>query len=130
MNITLQTYLLVACGGALGASLRLLLTQVVDRVWPLAIAGGTLAVNVLGSLLIGFAYVLIHEKAHLPLSAKPFLMTGFLGALTTFSTFSLDMLMHIHQGQWLHAVTYTLLSVICCVLATYAAVELARSFQF
>ncbi len=130
MSITIHTYMLVALGGALGACLRLFLTQSVDRFWPAQIAGGTLAVNILGSVLIGFAYVLIHEKAHLPLSAKPLLMTGFLGALTTFSTFSLDTLMHIHQGQWLHAVTYTFLSVICCVFATFVAVELARSIQF
>ena len=132
MTITLHTYLLVALGGAVGACLRLGLSDWANKQWAetfvLGASLGTLFVNVIGSLLIGLAYVLIIEKAHLPAEAKPLLMSGLLGALTTFSTFSLDTLMHIHQGQWFHAIGYTFISVICCVLATFLAVELARSF--
>lgn len=121
-------YLLVATGGALGACLRLGLTEWINRYTQSHYALGTLAVNVLGSFLIGIIYVLVAEKGHLPPNAKPLIMTGFLGALTTFSSFSLDTLIHIHNGQWLHAVIYTFLSVILCLISTFIAVELVRSF--
>jgi CrcB protein len=89
---------------------------------------GTLFVNISGSFLIGVAYVLISEKGHLSADMKPLIMTGFLGALTTFSTFSLDTLIHIHNGEWQHAIMYTLLSIILCLISTFLAVELVRSF--
>ena len=118
---------MVAIGGALGACSRLVLSQWIDKNYTSQYALGTLWVNVIGSFLIGVAYVLITEKTHLPASAKPFVMTGFLGALTTYSTFSLDTLIHIHNGQWFHALTYMMLSFFLCLLSTFAAVELFRS---
>lgn len=121
-------YLLVAVGGAVGACLRLGLSEWVNRYSNTHYALGTLSVNVLGSFLIGIAYVLITEKSHLPADAKPLIMTGFLGALTTFSSFSLDTLIHIHNGQWQHAIIYTLLSIVLCLISTFVAVELVRSF--
>lgn len=121
-------YLLVALGGAFGACFRLALSDWVNRVSDTNLSMGTLFVNISGSFLIGVAYVLISEKGHLSADMKPLIMTGFLGALTTFSTFSLDTLIHIHNGEWQHAIMYTLLSIILCLISTFLAVELVRSF--
>ncbi len=124
----IKLYLLVAIGGAAGACLRLALSDWLNRVTQHHYALGTLGANILGSFLIGIAYVLIIEKGQLPADTKPLIITGFLGALTTFSTFSLDTLMHIHNGEWQHAITYTALSVVLCLMSTFLAVELVRSF--
>lgn len=127
----LNIYLSLAVGGALGACLRFFVSNAVVRVVPAhlsvaALSLGTLVVNVLGSFLIGVIFVLLHEKTHLPMSLKPMLMTGLLGSFTTFSTFSLETLTHLTEGQYLHAFSYVSLSLFCCVLATFLGMTVTR----
>jgi len=115
----------VAVGGALGALARywfsgLLNTDSAKLPW------GTLGANVIGSFLMGVMFVLILEKAKLPPEMRPLLMTGFLGAFTTFSTFSLETLTLIHEGHVIAALFYVLLSVILCIAALALAVGLTR----
>ena len=86
----------------------------------------TLSVNVIGSALMGVCYVLIIEKGVMPEAFRPYIMTAFLGALTTFSAFSLEMFQFIEGGQFLHAMIYTLASVLSCVLVLAASVWLVR----
>jgi len=62
-----------------------------------------LLTNSFGSLLIGLAYVFIEEKGILPAASRAFLIIGLLGAFTTFSTFSLDSIRLIEQGEWIMA---------------------------
>lgn len=115
----------VAIGGALGALARYWLSGVFnagDQKLPL----GTLTANVLGSLVMGILYVLIMEKARISPEMRPLLMTGFLGALTTFSTFSLETVVLIQEGHVTAAVFYVLLSVILCIAVLSAAIWLTR----
>jgi CrcB protein len=126
MLAMLNLYLSLAFGGALGACMRYGVATWVVRTFPHSLSLGTLAVNIVGSFCIGIAFVLLHEKTHLPLSVKPFLVTGFLGAFTTFSTFSLETLNHLLDGQYLHALSYVLLSVVLCVFATFIGIALTR----
>ncbi len=98
------------------------------RTYPGDFEYGTLAVNVIGSLLIGILFVLIHDKMHLPQSVKPFMMTGLLGSFTTFSTFSLQTLNHITEGQYMHAIAYVVLSLLLCVLACFFGMYVTRLF--
>ncbi|MDJ0824428.1 MAG: fluoride efflux transporter CrcB [Rhodobacter sp.] len=87
----------VALGGALGASARYLAGVAAVRIMGHGFPWGTLAVNVLGSFLIGVLVVLL---AHLSATRwAPFLMTGVLGGFTTFSAFSLDALTLYERGQ-------------------------------
>lgn len=115
----------VAMGGALGALARYWLSGLLnsaDQKLPL----GTLTANVLGSLVMGILYVLIMEKSRISPEMRPLLMTGFLGALTTFSTFSLETVTLIHEGHVIAAVFYVLLSVILCIAVLSAAIWLTR----
>ncbi len=116
----------VALGGALGAMGRLGLTTwlfpVVGTRFPL----GTLVANVVGCLLVGVAFVLIVDKGLLPPEYRPFVITGFLGALTTFSTFSLDALLLWQNGAPMVAVIYSLATLLSCLLAVIASVYYAR----
>lgn len=121
-------WLAIALGGAVGAILRHLIT-----VWSFPVFGtrfplGTLIVNVSGSFLIGIAYVLIVERAMLGPEWRLLLMTGLFGALTTFSTFSLETLLLWHNGQPLTALAYILISLVLCLGASGIAVALAMKY--
>lgn len=124
-------YLAIAVGGALGAMSRYGLMNLVQATLSGRLPGdqfpwGTWIVNVSGSLLIGILYVLIAEKMALPPEARALLVVGFLGAFTTFSTFSLDTLLLIQQGWLLQATAYIVSSVLVCILVTWLGMALAR----
>ncbi|WP_095210623.1 fluoride efflux transporter CrcB [Endozoicomonas ascidiicola] len=116
----LLNYLAVAVGGALGALSRSMIYQWFarsgnDHLFPLP----TLAVNVVGSFLMGIGWYCLVEKSLLPPIWKDVLTVGFLGALTTFSTFSLDVFRLLQSDRFIEAVAYTLCSVFICLLGTW-----------
>ncbi|WKD51181.1 fluoride efflux transporter CrcB [Microbulbifer spongiae] len=121
-------WLAIALGGALGAMLRHLITVWSYPVFSGKFPLGTLIVNVLGSFLIGIAYILIAHRAMLGEEWRLLLMTGLFGALTTFSTFSLESLILWHNGQPFVAIGYILGSLVCCLAATGAAVALTARY--
>jgi CrcB protein len=116
----------IAIGGAFGAVARYLAVGWVTAFCGKSFPWGTLFVNVLGSLLIGIAFVLVVEKLHTVASFRPLLMVGFLGAFTTFSTFSLETFSLIQDGKIIPAMLYIFGSVILCVLATTISIMGAR----
>jgi CrcB protein len=85
----------------------------------------TLTVNILGSLMLGVLYGLLEKELIVVNPAKSLIGIGFLGALTTFSTFSLDTLLLLQQGQWLKATLNVFLNVIGCVFVAYLGMQLA-----
>lgn len=121
-------WLAIALGGAVGAILRHLITLWTFPVFNGKFPLGTLLVNVIGSCLIGIVYVLIVHRMLLGEEWRLMLMTGLFGALTTFSTFSLDTLMLWHNGQPLTALAYVIISLVLCLCATAAAVALAMKY--
>lgn len=115
----------IAAGGALGALLRYAVSMLLAARpghWPLS----TLAVNIAGSLVIGGVYVLIAERAVLHPDWRSVLMVGLLGALTTFSTFSLETVLLLESGYRMTALAYTAASVLVCVGATALGMYLTR----
>ncbi len=119
-------YLAIALGGALGAVCRYWLITLAEQHNEGLFPVGTLAVNVLGSLLIGILFVLLTEKIQTAAYLRPLLVIGFLGAFTTFSTFSLDTLLLMQQGLILPALSYVALSVVTCILAAWAGIGVMR----
>ncbi|WP_293266140.1 fluoride efflux transporter CrcB [Neptunomonas sp.] len=123
----MQTILAVAVGGALGAASRFWLAGALnDKADKLPI--GTLACNVLGSLVMGILFVLIMEKTRLSPELRPLLMVGFLGAFTTFSSFSLETVALVQEGHIMSALIYVLLSVLMCIAALSAGIWITRLF--
>lgn len=111
----------VATGGAIGAVCRFIISTYWFPVTGHRFPVGTLVVNVLGCFLVGAFYVLIVEKGLLPAFWKPFLITGFLGALTTFSTFSLDALLLWQNGLHFLAFAYVAANLLLCFIAVVAS---------
>ena len=119
------TVMMVALGGAIGASLRFLWGVGVLRLtgpaeFPLAI----MTANILGSFMMGAFVVLAAQRGLTHLS--PFVMTGVLGGFTTFSAFSLETMTLIERGQMGSAALYIALSVVLSVLGLALGVWLTR----
>ncbi len=114
--------LVIAAGGAVGASLRFLVSNVVYSIAGRDFPYGTLTVNVLGSLLMGILYVLLVERIAFAVEWRAFLMIGVLGAFTTFSTFSIETMLLIESGDHMRALLNMLVSVVLCVMATWVGV--------
>ena len=87
---------------------------------------GTLAVNVLGSLVMGFLYIWLLERVPGSTVMRAFLLIGLLGAFTTFSTFSIETLNLMEAGQFGKAMLNMFISVVLCVAAAALGVMLAR----
>jgi len=122
----MYTYLAIAFGGALGALSRYWITVSIERFNGTGFPLGTFMVNLLGSFLIGLLYILFAEKLSVADQWRPVIITGFLGAMTTFSTFSLDALLLFQQGQYNTALFYVLSSVMICIFAAYVGMQIAR----
>lgn len=113
-------YLAVAIGGAAGSVLRYFL-QSLFRLSAFPV--GTLAVNLLGSFLIGLCAAFAERGSPW---IRPWLMTGFLGGFTTFSAFSLENLRLIRDGQVGTALAYALTSLVAGVLLAFAGYSLGN----
>jgi CrcB protein len=118
--------LAIAGGGALGALLRYWVSSGIYAIAGRDFPYGTLAVNVLGSLAMGFLYIWLLERVPGGVAMRAFLLIGLLGAFTTFSTFSVETLNLVEAGQVGRAVLNTLLSVVLCIGAAALGVMLAR----
>ncbi|MGB5406923.1 MAG: fluoride efflux transporter CrcB [Thiogranum sp.] len=118
--------LAIAGGGAVGAVLRYWVSSGVYALTGRGFPYGTLVVNVLGSVVMGFLYVWLLERMPGGVAIRAFLIIGLLGAFTTFSTFSLETLNLMESGQIARAVLNTLLSVVLCIGAAALGVMLAR----
>ena len=120
-------WLAIALGGALGSVARF---AAVGYLTPLFAAlkfpFGTFVVNILGSFLIGIAYVFLVEKTTLAVEWRLFFITGVLGGFTTFSAFSLEMLQLWQEGHAFNAMLYASCSVILGLAFAYAGMLLAQ----
>ena len=116
----------IAVGGALGALSRYWVVGLVSRLFERTFPYGTLAVNIVGSFLIGIGYILIVERLHIASDWHAVLMVGFIGAFTTFSTFSLETVSMLQEGRLTAALIYIFSSVLVCLLATAAGMLLTK----
>ncbi len=114
-NFTLYTF--IALGGACGASLRFYISQLVLNWLGKGFPFATLMVNITGSFVMGLLYQLIEQEILEINVHRTLIGIGFLGAFTTFSTFSLDSVLLIQQGYLLKAAINILLNVSLCIAA-------------
>ena len=119
------TFLSVAAGGAIGASMRYGLSLLIGgtMAWPLWAA--TLLANILGCAVMGglAAYLMVHPQYEV---WRPFMLIGLCGALTTFSSFTLDSFTLFDKGAYGTLVTYISLSVFSSLIVFFTAYHLVR----
>jgi len=122
MNFSLLMY--IGFGGFLGAISRFLLSNFVQKQFSVLFPIGTLSVNVLGSFIIGFMAMFFQNL--IEPQYKALVMTGFLGALTTFSTFSLENVNMLQDGDYARVILNITLNVSLTLIATILAIALFK----
>lgn len=115
----MTVYLAIALGGSLGAVCRYWVATSTYAWLGTEFPFGTLLVNVSGSLLMGFLALVFTEKFVIPEELKYAILVGFLGSYTTFSTFAMDSLNWLHNGAWMKAAVYMLISVFGSLLGVW-----------
>lgn len=117
-HLSVLNFLAVGLGAAFGAWSRWLLGLALNPLF-VALPLGTLAANVIGGYLVGVAVGLFHLNTHFPLAWKLFVITGFLGGLTTFSTFSAEVVERLLAGQPAWAIGLASVHLAGSLTATY-----------
>jgi fluoride exporter len=125
----MENYIWVAIGGALGTAGRYWLSGVVARLIGETFPWGTLLINVTGSFIIGFFAALTGPDGRVLVgsTARQFVMVGLCGGYTTFSSFSLQTLSLMNDGEWFRAGGNIGLSVALCLIAVWAGAMLAST---
>ena len=113
-------------GGSLGALMRFIVSGTITEKLGTSFPYGTLTVNLLGSFVMGFLAMFLVEKMGLDPLLKLGIFVGFLGAFTTFSTFSMETMNLFAQGESVRALVNMFLSVILSVLAVWLGVMLGK----
>lgn len=116
----------IAAGGAVGSVLRYWMSTAVYNLLGRTFPYGTLAVNVLGCLLMGILFVILTERATGDGVVRAGILVGVLGGFTTFSAFSMETFSLIEEGDLLKALFNVAASLVLCVAATWAGVAMAR----
>ena len=119
--------LVVAIGGAIGTALRYITARFLYMLLGEGFPIGTLAVNVLGSFLVGLLITLLLERVLNNTMWRAFIQIGFLGGYTTFSSFSWETLGLYQQGQFALAILNIILNVSLSLVAVIVGTILARS---
>ena len=118
--------LAIAAGGAVGSVLRYAVSTGVYSVLGRNFPYGTLAVNVIGSFLMGLLFVLMVERLDMSAVWRMAILVGFLGAFTTFSTFSIETVNLLQGGDFMRAFLNVTVSVAFCLVATWVGFRLGR----
>lgn len=118
--------LLAGSGSFIGGVLRYLMQLMFSKFYSGSIPVGTLVVNIIGSFLIGVIFALSEKSDIISQETKIFLAVGICGGFTTFSSFSIENLFLLRDGQYFQMILYTLLSVFLGLSATFTGFQLIK----
>ena len=110
----------------MGAEFRHWLSTLIETYNSSRFPYGTFWANVIGSFLLGVCFIVFAEKLQLIDPWRPLIVIGFIGALMTFSTYSLAALLLFQQGHYNTALLYVLSSVLLCLFAAFCGMQLTR----
>ena len=122
--------LLVGLGGFLGSVSRFLLEHGLHRLFNTIFPIGTMAVNIIGSFVIGIVYSLGERDNLISPEMRMFLAIGFCGGFTTFSSFAFDKLNLLKNGEFLYLSVYVAGSVFLGLIAVYLGTQIHKLFMF
>jgi CrcB protein len=122
----MERFLLISIGAILGANARYWVGDWAAQRWGSAFPLGTLLINLSGSFVLGLFITLATERFMLDPRWRTFFAIGFLGAYTTFSTYTYESMNLINQGQWLAGLANLLGSALLGALAVFLGIALGR----
>lgn len=123
----MKMVLMVAMGGAIGASGRYMVGVLATRWFGITFPWGTLIVNILGSFLMGVLVSTLALRFSVSNEVRAFLAIGILGGFTTFSSFALDVVYLYEKKQYFAGLSYMGVSVLCSILALFFGLVLVRT---
>lgn len=123
----MPTYVAIAIGGTLGCWARYAVTNLVQAVCGRGFPYATLSINVLGSFLMGFLFVVTLERLMISPALRTGILTGVIGGFTTFSTFEMETLLLVEQGEPFKSVLYVVLSVVLGFVCAFGGAYIARN---
>jgi CrcB protein len=118
--------LVISLGAIVGANARYFISRYAARVLGPVFPYGTLFINIIGSLIVGFFVVLTSERVLIDPRWRLLVVVGFCGSLTTFSSYSFETMAYFEQGQWLLTLTNILSNNLLCLAGALAGMVLAR----
>jgi fluoride exporter len=121
------TYVAIAIFGMFGCWARYGMTNLVQTIYGREFPYATLSINVGGSFLMGFLFIETLERLTISPELRTGILTGFLGGYTTFSTFEMETLLLVEQGDALKAILYVVLSVVLGFAAAFLGAYIARN---
>tara|TARA_Y100000590_G_scaffold342688_1_gene391365 strand:- start:698 stop:1069 length:372 start_codon:yes stop_codon:yes gene_type:complete len=119
--------ILIGLGGFLGTVIRYLLQSLTSYLYPFQFPLGTILINVLGSFVIGLIYQFTNQNTILSDDIRLFLTVGILGGFTTFSAFSIDVMLLYQNNGKVIAFIYLLLSVMLSIIAVFAGMTIFKN---
>ena len=122
MSILISVFL----GGGFGAIIRYLVIEQVNKLFLVAFPFGTIAVNVIGAFLIGLLSSYLAERLDVSENIKMFLIVGFCGGFTTFSSFNIEFYQLFSSGEILSSLIYVTTPFVLTVVAFYIGVSLLK----
>ena len=122
----LKTIVLIAVAGAFGAVSRYGTALGVYSIFGRGFPYGTLFVNVAGSFLMGILSIMLLDRFNMGPEWRAAILVGFLGSFTTFSTFSIETLNLLEQGDFSRALLNMVLSLSLCIMAVWFGVSIGR----
>jgi len=123
----LLTYFAIAVGGTFGCWARYAMTNLVQAIYGRDFPYATLSINVLGAFLMGFLFIETLERLTISPALRTGILTGVLGGYTTFSTFEMETLLLVEQGEAVRAALYVVLSVVLGFIAAFGGAYIARN---
>ena len=122
----MMNYLIVSLGAALGGGLRYWVSNATYKFLPSTFPYGTLAVNLIGSFILGILIFVFDQKGLITPGMKLFLAVGFCGGFTTFSTFSLETINLIKDSQFIGGLLNILLNLSLCLAGVALAYFISK----
>ena len=124
----MQIILSIACGGAIGAVSRYMVSTFIQNITSTSFPYGMLVCNIIGSMVLGILYDNLSKATLFSDNVKLFIQVGILGSFTTFSAFSLESFLMFEKGDYNSAVIFILMSVILSILGLVSGIYFTRVF--
>jgi fluoride exporter len=125
-DLLTNDFLVISLGAIVGANARYLLSRYAARLLGPVFPYGTLIINVLGSMIVGFFVIWTSERVLADPRWRLLVVVGFCGAFTTFSSYAFETMAYFEQGQWLLMFTNILSNNLLCLGGALAGMALAR----
>ncbi|MGH9528687.1 MAG: fluoride efflux transporter CrcB [Terriglobales bacterium] len=125
-DFPVRDFLVISLGAIFGANARYFLSRYAAKILGPTFPYGTLIINVLGSLIVGFFVIWTTERVLVNPRWRLLVVVGFCGAFTTFSSYAFETMAYFEQGQWLLMLTNFFSNNVLCLGAALAGMAVAR----